>query len=48
MRVYRAIRADQTKHLQGKRNGGDANATISPRSSWEKRIIICKSMYDTH
>ena len=48
MCVYRAIREEQIKCLQGKRNSGDANATISPLSSRDKRIIICKSISDTH
>ena len=48
MRVYRAIRAEQTKRLREKRNSGDANATISPLSSQDKRTIICKSIDDTH
>ena len=42
MRVYRAIRAEKTKSFQEKRNGGDANATISIISSRDKSIIICK------
>ena len=33
--------------MRGKRNSGDANATIPPLSSQDKRIIICNSISDT-
>ena len=48
MCIYQAIRAEQTKRLQENFNSSNANATISPLSSWDKMIIICKSIADTH
>ena len=48
MRVYQAIRAEQTNRLQEKRNSGNSNANISPLSSRGKMIIICKSIAYTH
>ena len=48
MHVYRAIRAQKTKHLLEKHNSGDANEAISPISSQDRMIIICKSIDDKY
>lgn len=48
MRAYRSIRAEQMRRLREARAGGDTTATISPLSPRDKRIIICKSIADTH